>query len=1268
MNRWARILLLFVIALLSIGLASATVFLDEFERANNATVGGNWTESETAGGYFAINTSTLHLFAPSTSHTTDNIYTDLSNPSNITISFINFTVNPSHGIELYLKDSSGNDLMDMQLNNGVIQVRTSDTISSFVTIGTYVNGDNFNLTFADLQSDGGDSLQYDVWVNNTKVDNDRVGYWDNGATIGRIQFSMINPWSADLRINNVCVDSDETYCVTATPPVGSSLDNFTVNAQDAYSSASITGFNVTFDDLGITTEQTSYNHTTEYMNAYAFTNNGAIYNTTTWAYDFDGINDNLQVTDNPSFTWGDEITLNVWFKTNTKTQNTLIAKASTSSNREFNLNTETDGRLRFWLSTTGTGIGSLAYSPSNNYTDGKIHLASVVYNSSHITLYVDGEAGTPVTQTGNIHDGAAPIYFGRVENTWYLNGSLYGASIYQTGLNSSEISNVYNKISTNTNPILYYNFINFSTEPSTFDYSGQGNTLTNNGATYNSANEYYDFSSGDYLETNALNLTGGFNLSFLYNTNTISSSNRPVSNVGTTDEQGNFFLIIQSNEISAFIHNGSEIRRYDSSGLSLATGTPMELGVRYNPSVPNVIFSYNGTTHTQTSSSNAGTSMTKGNALFIGKYSTSYADGIIYNFSINSSHDKALYTFQNSTVGDVTVNGIPNYFGNTTQKVNTSAVHTSKHTRFPEALFYDAYTGLNITSFNVTINATVYTTTNGTLYIPYKDLIGTSSATKYFSASNTISNRTEYLAHYASITGFNAYDKVSGQNVSTFQANTTSEGGSATNNSYLPQLYTTYGNFTAEYNKASYYQAYTTYEAQPQTSQEANFTVYNHKANFTITIGIGGSTANNFTIDIYDRNNYSFHEQQNTTTGSITFNLSHGNYTAIINDTIHTLTRYNFTLEETNNRSNFTITTYTTNTVNITFIDEETNRIITQGDQNATVTAYITGSQASYNFTDIINGSLLAEMINPQSYTITYSATGYGQREKHFTLTNRTYEYLTLYLLNESTEDLILFTVRDAIGTNIENATVRAQRKNLSGTNYYEVDNCVTGTEGTCTMRLILYDPTYRFVVDYNDATVKTTGDQKITSTSVVITVDLTTDELAQIKSNLDVTGNVTYNNNTETFTFTWNNPAGTNVQGCMEVTARKAGIYTTLNNTNCGTSSSGSVTYTINESIYDEFTAKGYVTSDGIRRLVDTYGLITGGFGTGAGANGLFIFGFFILGTLAMAMLWNPIAAPIVLVGGLALFSFAGIISIPLASIGGLIALVIGFIALSNR
>lgn len=347
----------------------------------------------------------------------------------------------------------------------------------------------------------------------------------------------------------------------------------------------------------------------------------------------------------------------------------------------------------------------------------------------------------------------------------------------------------------------------------------------------------------------------------------------------------------------------------------------------------------------------------------------------------------------------------------------------------------------------------------------------------------------------------------------------------------------------------------------------------------------------------------------------------------------------------------YTFTVYLSNTLVITFFDEHTGALLS----STNVTAYFTGTVISYNFTTttgVINQSLLV----PQGYLINYGAPGYTSRTRYVTLNNQSTQVLSFYLLPNSTGTYIRFTLLDQSYNVLPGAVINAQKKNLSGTNYYNVEDCGTDGNGECLLFLETLTTTYRFVTEYGDIT-RTTADTVLSRDTYTIVINTETSTLQSVLDRNSIQSGLSYEGN-GTFSYTVNDPTNGLASGKLDIFRRYGGVSTLI------ASSSGSgTTFTIqitgvNTTLGDEVIAKGYVYINGDAILTHTISVVESQQGNSLAASSLLLF-IGVTFTVIFMFSWNPIA-PLMMFGVLfVVFSQIGLISIGVPAVTAIIIVI---------
>ena len=537
------------------------------------------------------------------------------------------------------------------------------------------------------------------------------------------------------------------------------------------------------------------------------------------------------------------------------------------------------------------------------------------------------------------------------------------------------------------------------------------------------------------------------------------------------------------------------------------------------------------------------------------QYTVNWNSSTYYPNSENKTYLPVRFTLENFTVNPTTLALKQASFTNYDTTNHLTFTLNNSHQVTAKNLFDFS----NILNFTVNVSGSLYTANGSIAYLQNESGIKNYSVThpSYFTvfAENVnVTNGSSNVTMHQAELRFNGTQR--------FTNNTVSAGNvtiGATKKAFGETFYLNAGTYTAVYSSVH------------DEAQEQNFTVGVQQnlsetitnitnANLTITgvnavdgtpIPFFSTTVVNNTLFINltktEASPHLYNLLQNTT-----LNVTFDNTSYALNDTLLVLD---------NRSTSYTFYVYTTNSFNISILDEQNASQITDTD----FSVEFIGSYQSYNYT--YNGSLYADLIVPDLYQIRYqdiNGTGqdYGMlRQYYHQLTNRTHNPLDLYALLDSASTEITVNVQNSDTLQRqEGVYVLLQRFYLANNSYETVAMYKTDTQGNAYFDVELSEELYRFVIQNPfGTTLRTTSPAYLQETSYIIYTD---DEqtvfnnpisLGQLNATFD------WDNTTETLTVNYNDPAG--VYGTYTLNLYEEGVYTnTLVNTSTASSSSGAL------------------------------------------------------------------------------------------------------------
>lgn len=512
----------------------------------------------------------------------------------------------------------------------------------------------------------------------------------------------------------------------------------------------------------------------------------------------------------------------------------------------------------------------------------------------------------------------------------------------------------------------------------------------------------------------------------------------------------------------------------------------------------------------------------------------------------------------------------------------------------------DDFNGTSINTFTIDItwnNGTTAThsTTNGSVYLNNVSYAAHTvnvtyySMTDYFNhtllnkavAANTTTNIAETT--YQAVVCFNATERIS-------DAALTPDNITIGSTVRTSCFNITAGQHNAMAQKAGYDSKNQTFNITALTNTTQ--TIYNMSSN-TLTVYaqdiISGVYLSNYELNVTSLNHTGWAGDYYASTTNQSFELINGTYTVSIDATGYALTDAEVNVSVTGDGS-YTFQLYPTNFLNLTFFDEDNNAVLS----GPNITFEIILDDANATIGTTTNGTYWIDGLDAGEYEIRYRASedGYDERSYFFTLTNRTYNSLSLYLMNNSNTEDITVNLYDEYGNKLEGYTIILLRYYASESGFLTVDQGATNSEGQTVLTAIRNGPYYKFRIANGDGTIlKTTASTQIYDTTTTLYVTLG-EGIGESLENLNgVSYSLTWLNASNQFMYTWDNPDATVVSAELLVYTTDAANGDVLYNSTSLSTASGTVYVGVARVNGTTYKAMAYVTFSGDTEatLIDT-------------------------------------------------------------------------------
>jgi hypothetical protein len=411
---------------------------------------------------------------------------------------------------------------------------------------------------------------------------------------------------------------------------------------------------------------------------------------------------------------------------------------------------------------------------------------------------------------------------------------------------------------------------------------------------------------------------------------------------------------------------------------------------------------------------------------------------------------------------------------------------------------------------------------------------------------------------------------------------------------------------------------------------------------FTIGANFNNAGISNFSLYVNNASLGSYF--LNTTNGSIVVPLLQGYfYFFSINSTAHSLDNTTIPANASTNLYNFSLLSY--NTFDLRFYNESTGNLI----QNATITVQLLSDEYATNFTTS-NSTLVVTALIPESYTIRYWRESSVPREYYVTLTEQSYQNISLYLVDSDISQLYLPIVYNQYTRPVGGAVIKLLRAYINADNtvsYKIVEMTTTDTNGQGVLRVVPNIINYKLLISQG-STSFTTDPTKFTASTNAYTLSDAQSVLTSLAAIPSVTTSLTYVNATNTYVFTWADDNNLVTQGCLNVKKYNGSGISTVTNA-CSSASTGSIPYTLTDlSNNTKYTATGVLTTN-TEFSTYTFGPLTVDTGTSSAAQIFGLVGFIIMLLLLVTIgfMANEHGSDSMVVAGVLVMVFLGVVGV---------------------
>lgn len=347
-------------------------------------------------------------------------------------------------------------------------------------------------------------------------------------------------------------------------------------------------------------------------------------------------------------------------------------------------------------------------------------------------------------------------------------------------------------------------------------------------------------------------------------------------------------------------------------------------------------------------------------------------------------------------------------------------------------------------------------------------------------------------------------------------------------------------------------------------------------------------------------------------------------------------------------------------TLNITILNESTDEPV-----SATMDVYFNYniSNTYLNYSTSLSKNNQTFCIYPNSTTfqaniqIAYTISGdsFNYFINDIVLTNTSQDLL---LYGTSGTDRVIFTILDLNDDAVVGAYIKILKYNLGTNSYKAVEIIKTNTDGKAIGNIVLYTEWYKFIIEYDGVAELVTEPTLVFDTEKTFRVDLTgTDWFNDYDTIRGVATNLSFNNATKNFKFTWNDPSGAMHQACLQV-AKVNYSHRVVLCDNCTASTAGTILCNVGTDTSvrgNTYIAQSYFLFDTIY-MDDLLSIVFEGdddwqmYNKGIDGRlfGLFL-GLLLIIALTFVGIWNPVTAIVMNLVAFFIISVMGFVQLQL-------------------